>query len=143
MEHPWTCWLSLIPISSPDTGASDGFALKHPEVRLEVTTEDRTVDLIEEGHDLVIRVNPAPDERLVGRSFLRDRLVVAASPKPIRPAKPSTVAAVVRGAGDDSAAWSVVTPPESPASRSRQSFDSRRSSWSARGSAPRASRFHG
>ena len=57
-----------------------GFALKYPEVRLEVTTEDRAVDMVEEGYDLVIRVNPEPDESLVGRIFLRDRLVVVASP---------------------------------------------------------------
>ena len=56
------------------------FALKYPEVRLEVTTEDRAVDMVEEGYDLVIRVNPDPDESLVGRIFLRDRLVVVASP---------------------------------------------------------------
>ena len=49
------------------------FALKHPEVRLEVTTEDRPVDMVEEAYDLVIRVNPDPDESLVGRAFLRDR----------------------------------------------------------------------
>jgi DNA-binding transcriptional LysR family regulator len=55
-----------------------GFALKYPEVRLEVTTEDRIVDMIEEGFDLVIRVHPKPDESLVGRAFLRDRLVVVA-----------------------------------------------------------------
>src|ERR1051325_9380914 len=34
------------------------FAVKHPQVRLEVTTDDRAVDMIEEGYDLVIRVNP-------------------------------------------------------------------------------------
>ncbi len=56
------------------------FALKYPKVRLEVTTEDRTVDMIEEGYDLVIRVNPDPDETLVGRILMRDRLVVVASP---------------------------------------------------------------
>ncbi|GMU02730.1 LysR family transcriptional regulator [Corallococcus caeni] len=87
-----------------------GFALKYPEVRLEVTTEDRTVDLIEEGYDLAIRVNPDPDERLVGRAFLRDRLVVVASPKLVRPAKHLAVAAVVRGASDGGAAWNVVAP---------------------------------
>jgi DNA-binding transcriptional LysR family regulator len=87
-----------------------GFALKYPEVRLEVTTEDRTVDLIEEGYDLVIRVNPDPDERLVGRIFLRDRLVAVASPSLVRPAAPRAVPAVVRGAGDRSTAWNVVTP---------------------------------
>ncbi len=58
-----------------------GFILKFPEVRLEVTTEDRAVDMIEEGYDLVIRVNPDRDESLVGRIFLRDRLVVVASPQ--------------------------------------------------------------
>lgn len=45
------------------------FALKYPEVRLEITTEDRAVDMVEEGYDLVIRVNPDPDESLVGRVF--------------------------------------------------------------------------
>jgi DNA-binding transcriptional LysR family regulator len=54
--------------------------MKYPEVRLEVTTEDRPVDMVEEGYDLVIRVNPDPDETLVGRAFMRDRLVVVASP---------------------------------------------------------------
>ncbi len=56
-----------------------GLALKHPEVRLEITTEDRPVDMAEEAYDLVIRVNPQPDANLVGRVFLHDRLVVVAS----------------------------------------------------------------
>jgi DNA-binding transcriptional LysR family regulator len=86
-----------------------GFALKYPEVRLEVTTEDRAVDMIEEGFDLVIRVNPKPDESLVGRAFLRDRLVVVAGPGFPRPAKGHGVAAVVRSTGD-SPAWDVKTP---------------------------------
>lgn len=85
------------------------FALRYPEVRLEVTTEDRAVDMIEEGVDLVIRVNPDPDEGLVGRVFLRDRLVVVASPDLVRPAEGKAVPAVVREAGDRSA-WSVRTP---------------------------------
>jgi DNA-binding transcriptional LysR family regulator len=84
-----------------------GFALKYPAVRLEVTTEDRAVDMVEEGYDLVIRVNPAPDENLVGRIFLRDRLVVVASPDLKRPADGSAVPAVVRGTGDRAAAWTV------------------------------------
>ncbi|HEV7417047.1 MAG TPA: LysR substrate-binding domain-containing protein [Tianweitania sediminis] len=77
-----------------------GFALKYPEVRLEVTTEDRAVDMIEEGYDLVIRVNPNPDESLVGRVFLHDRLVVVASPDLARPSDGSAIAAVVRSTGD-------------------------------------------
>ncbi|MGJ4940460.1 LysR family transcriptional regulator [Bradyrhizobium sp. HKCCYLS1011] len=96
------------------------FAVKYPQVRLEVTTEDRTVDMVEEGYDLVIRVNPDPDDTLVGRIFLRDRLVAVASPslvRPglipsgrIRPADNSAIPAVVRGAADQAAAWNVTTP---------------------------------
>jgi DNA-binding transcriptional LysR family regulator len=86
------------------------FALKHPEVRLEVTTEDRAVDMVEEGYDLVIRVNPHHDESLVGRIFLRDRLVVVASPDLARPADDHVVPAVFRGAADQAAAWDFVSP---------------------------------
>jgi DNA-binding transcriptional LysR family regulator len=81
------------------------FALKHPAVHLEVTTEDRAVDPVEEGYDLVIRVNPDPDDSLVGRAFLRDRLVIVASPALSRPTGDRPVPAVVRGAGGD--AWNV------------------------------------
>lgn len=86
------------------------FALKHPEIRLEVTTEDRAVDMIEEGYDLVIRVNPDPDESLVGRIFLRDRLVAVASPNLRRPTGDLAVPAVVRGAGDLTPVWDVTAP---------------------------------
>lgn len=84
-----------------------GFALKYPDVRVEVTTEDRPVDMVEEGYDLVIRVNPHPDESLVGRILLRDRLVVVAGPELIRPADGSPVPAVVRATGVGTAAWDV------------------------------------
>jgi DNA-binding transcriptional LysR family regulator len=87
-----------------------GFALKYPEVRLEVTTEDRAVDMIEEAYDLVIRVNPEPDESLVGRVFLRDQLVVVASPDLRPPAHDSAVPAVVRGPARETEAWTVTTP---------------------------------
>lgn len=83
-----------------------GFALKFPEVRLEVTTEDRAVDMIEEGYDLVIRVNPDPDESLIGRAFLRDRLVVVASPHLPRTGGPAP--GVARGTGERQT-WHVKT----------------------------------
>lgn len=86
-----------------------GFALKYPDIRLEITTEDRAVDMVEEGYDLVIRVDPAPDETLVGRAFLHDRLVVVASPDLRRPAAGQPIPGVVRGAGDRQR-WKVVTP---------------------------------
>jgi DNA-binding transcriptional LysR family regulator len=88
---------------------SAGFALKYPEVRLEVTTEDRAVDMVEEAYDLVIRVNPEPDASLVGRAFLHDRLVVVASPG-LAPAEGAPVPAVVRGPIGQTEAWAVTTP---------------------------------
>lgn len=84
-----------------------GFALRYPEVRLEITTEDRAVDMIEEGYDLVIRVNPDADESLVGRAFLHDRLVVVASPKVPRPVAGRASPGVVRGSGGQS--WAILT----------------------------------
>lgn len=83
------------------------FAMKYPQVRLEVTTEDRAVDMIEEAYDLVIRVNPNPDESLVGRAFLHDRLVVVASPSLVRPSEGTPVPAVVRASGDRATTWNL------------------------------------
>ncbi|MDD1526342.1 LysR family transcriptional regulator [Bradyrhizobium sp. WBOS7] len=85
------------------------FASRHPQVRLEVTTDDRHVDMIEEGFDLVIRVNPDPDESLVGRIFLRDRMLVVASPALKRPKAKLAVPAVVRG-DDEAAVWDIRRP---------------------------------
>lgn len=85
------------------------FVLRHPQVQLEITTEDRAVDMVEEGYDLVIRVNPKVDERLVGRVLLRDRLVVVAHPELKLPAGNEAVRAVVRPANDTSG-WELVTP---------------------------------
>ncbi|PBC10587.1 LysR substrate-binding domain-containing protein [Mesorhizobium sp. WSM3859] len=86
-----------------------GFVLRYPEVRLEITTEDRAVDMIEEAYDLVIRVNPEPDATLVGRVFLRDRLVVVASPRLTLPASGGLVPAISRGSLNESEAWQVTT----------------------------------
>jgi DNA-binding transcriptional LysR family regulator len=85
------------------------FAVKYPEIRLEITTEDREVDMVEEGYDLVIRVNPKPNENLVGRNFLRDRLVVVAAPSLKRPSGNQPVPAVVRGVSDQATAWDLKT----------------------------------
>lgn len=83
------------------------FAMKYPQVRLEVTTEDRSVEMIEEAYDLVIRVNPSPDDSLVGRAFLHDRLVAVAGPSFVRPAEDKPVPAVVRGSGEQVTRWNL------------------------------------
>ncbi len=62
-----------------------GFTCSYPDVRLEIIAEDRRVDPVEDGYDVVIRINPAPDERLVGRCILHDELVVVAPISAVRP----------------------------------------------------------
>lgn len=76
---------------------TSGFLKRYPEVRLEVTAEDRAVDLVEEGYDLVIRVNPSPAVSLVGRCFFRDTLVIAAVPRLAPPEIDKPVPSIVLG----------------------------------------------
>jgi DNA-binding transcriptional LysR family regulator len=61
------------------------FCALYPEVEIEVIADDRQVDLIEERFDIAIRVNPKPDSSLVGRCFVKDRLVVVAAPDLAKP----------------------------------------------------------
>ncbi|MDE2579410.1 MAG: LysR family transcriptional regulator [Hyphomicrobiales bacterium] len=61
------------------------FSRRYPDVQVEVTIEDRLVDMIEEGYDAVIRVNPKPNHDFVGRCFHRDELLVIAAPTLGRP----------------------------------------------------------
>ena len=61
-----------------------GFVLKYPDVALEIVAEDRKADPVEDNYDVVIRVDPAPDERLVGRRIMEDsRLLVSAPGMPV------------------------------------------------------------
>jgi DNA-binding transcriptional LysR family regulator len=64
------------------------FALAYPDVHLEIVAEDRQVDPVEDGYDLVIRVDPTSDQLLVGRPFLRDERLIVASPEIGRPVRP-------------------------------------------------------
>lgn len=56
------------------------FALAYPDVQLEIVAEDRKVDPVEDGYDLVIRVDPSSDDRLVGRRILYDQRLIVAHP---------------------------------------------------------------
>jgi len=57
------------------------FAVAYPDVKLAITLEDREVDLVNEGYDVVIRVNPEPNSELVGRCFSRDQVLIVSTPE--------------------------------------------------------------
>jgi DNA-binding transcriptional LysR family regulator len=61
------------------------FALAYPDVQLEIVADDRKVDPVEDGFDLVIRVDPSHDERLVGRRILDDQRLIVAHPDLVMP----------------------------------------------------------
>ncbi len=61
------------------------FVARYPEVQLELSADDRYVDLVAEGFDVAIRVDPPSETDLVGHCFLRDRLHVVAPASLARP----------------------------------------------------------
>lgn len=86
------------------------FALTYPEVQLEIVAEDRKVDPVEDGYDLIIRIDPSPDERLVGRRFLNDERLIVAPPGMPRPVPGAddeevSVAAVLLSAAQPGTPW--------------------------------------
>jgi DNA-binding transcriptional LysR family regulator len=92
------------------------FAAAFPDVTLEVTAEDRFVDLVADDMDVVIRANPKPDSELVGRCFLRNRMVLVAPLGMLRPPRQRdgqervAIAAVMRTDGKDNDVWTVTDP---------------------------------
>jgi DNA-binding transcriptional LysR family regulator len=95
-----------------------GFSAAYPEVNLQVTVEDRAIDLVEEGYDAVIRVNPSPDELLVGKRFVSDEQLVVAAPSIVRPADDDAnrnVPAVVFEAAPAAHEWRMVDTLEAAA----------------------------
>ncbi|CAE6743838.1 LysR family transcriptional regulator [Paraburkholderia haematera] len=66
------------------------FAQAYPQVELEIIAEDRVADPVEDGYDLVIRVDPPHDEQLVGRRILGDERLVVASPTLSIPSIPAS-----------------------------------------------------
>lgn len=52
----------------------------HPEVSVDLSLSNRTVDLIDEGYDLVFRTGALPDSGLLARQLAPYRLVLCAAP---------------------------------------------------------------
>lgn len=85
------------------------FVKKYPGVKLEIDIDDRFVDPVAEGYDLVIRANPAADSDLVGKCFLRTEIVLAASSDlPMPNEQDEIVDAVTLSATSGQAAWNVL-----------------------------------
>jgi DNA-binding transcriptional LysR family regulator len=56
------------------------FLKAHPAVDIDLTLNDRTVDLVEEGYDVVIRISRPQDSTLIARQLAPARLVIVGAP---------------------------------------------------------------
>lgn len=69
----------------------------YPELAVDITFNDRFIDLVDEGYDLAVRIGHLPDSSLVARKLAESRRVVCASPdyweRHGRPSHPAELAA--------------------------------------------------
>jgi len=56
------------------------FAVRYPEVEVQMEVTDRPIDLVESGFDLAIRFGALPDKRLPARRIMSNRRFLCASP---------------------------------------------------------------
>ena len=60
--------------------ALPAFKARYPEIELEISLDDRVVDLMDAGADLAVRLGPLADENVVARRLTSISRVVCASP---------------------------------------------------------------
>src|SRR3546814_2197098 len=61
------------------------FIAANPKVSLDITLNDRVVDLVAEGYDIAIRIANRLDPQLVSRRLATSRMVLCASPDSLDP----------------------------------------------------------
>jgi DNA-binding transcriptional LysR family regulator len=77
-----------------------GFLVKHPAIELSLDLDDRFVDLVSEGYDLVVRHGPVNDARvIVKRLATSRRLLVASSTYLKRAGQPASLDDLARHRG--------------------------------------------
>ncbi|MBI1391932.1 MAG: LysR family transcriptional regulator [Alphaproteobacteria bacterium] len=78
------------------TPAIASFQTEHPEITIDLTLNDRFVDLVDEGFDLAIRIGRLADSSLIARKLAPCRMMICASPDYLArhgaPAHPSELA---------------------------------------------------
>lgn len=57
------------------------FMLANPELKVDISFNDRFVDLVDEGFDLAIRIGQLPDSSLIARKLAETRAVICAAPE--------------------------------------------------------------
>lgn len=85
------------------------FSRLHPQLQIEVSADDRFVDPVEEGYDIVVRTNPKPTEAMVGRRLLTDEMLLVAPPHMSQPADGASVPSVLLSRMGEVRAWLVET----------------------------------
>jgi DNA-binding transcriptional LysR family regulator len=72
--------VSIPPVSNDALSAMiTSFAKEHPEVRLQVDSSTRIVDLLREGYDVALRASTSIAPGLIARTILRDKVIAVAS----------------------------------------------------------------
>ena len=66
--------MHLLPVLS-------GFAKKYPDLRMEISLDDRRVDVMADGFDLVIRVGVMEDSGIISRHLANCPMLLVASPE--------------------------------------------------------------
>lgn len=93
------------------------FLAAYPEISLELSVNDRTVDLLGGGFDGALRINAMPDSSLIARKLANIRLCLVGSPdywakhgQPVHPSDLANHACVRYSNLPDKSTWHFVSP---------------------------------